>query len=484
MFEGIREYIRGRIMEMLSPGTITEAIGVELPINDVMTKRIQRWKSLYMDLNDWLEPEESNGFKSAGVAAAITSELTRLATVEMESEITGSNKRAKYLQDQYKKIVADMGIQTEYAAALGGMILKPYVDGNEIVVDYVQADRFFPVAFNSRGELTAVVFTEKVRRENYIYTRLEYHKHEGDRYSVKNRAYRKLSNSKTNTLGDPIDLNSVDEWKSLKSDTELENIKRPLYSYLKMPIANTADPESNLGISVFGRAENLIYQAERFWNAINWEFESKETAVDVNETMLKPITGLNGSVTYLGLPKGKERLFRMLDAQKSGDESFYKVFSPDIRADDFLKGYNKILQRIEFVCGLAYGTISDPNDVAKTATEIKISKQRSYATVTAIQESIEQALTGLIEAMNQWADLMKLPGGSYDVKFEFGDSVVTDLAAESAIRMQEVAAGLLKPEEYIKWRYGFKDDEQARAIMPGGGQIMDETTDETSASEE
>lgn len=484
MFERIKDYLRGRIIEMISPGTITQAFNVELPINDEMVKAIQRWKSLYMDKLDWLDGDEAKNFYSAGIAAAVTSELSRLATLEMESEIVGKTARAQLLINPYKKVIEDMKIQTEYAAALGGMVLKPYLDNGQIVVDYVQADRFYPVSFNSRGEMTAVIFVEKIRRENDILTRLEFHEQTGTDYRVINKAYKKHANAKANSLGDEIELNSVDEWASLARETPLKNIEKPLYAYLKMPIANTADTESNLGISVFGRAESLIKQAERFWNAIQWEFDSKETAIDVNETMLKPGPYINGEQTYIGLPKGKERLFRTFDAQKANDESFYKVFSPDIRAEDFLKGYNKILQRIEFVTGLAYGTISDPNDIAKTATEIKISKQRSYATVTAIQGAIENALTDLAGAMNTYCDIYGMAAGTYEISFDFGDSVTTDFVAESAIRMQEVAAGLLKPIEYIKWRYGYKDDAQARLIMPTNAEVTNEVRDTMSATEE
>ena len=53
----------------------------------------------------------------------------------------------------------------------------------------------------------------------------------------------------------------------------------------------------------------------------------------------------------------------------------------------FSNGYNRIVQKIEFNCGLAYGTLSDPQVVDKTAEEIISSKQRSYATVKAIQNS-------------------------------------------------------------------------------------------------
>ncbi len=34
-----------------------------------------------------------------------------------------------------------------------------------------------------------------------------------------------------------------------------------------------------------------------------------------------------------------------------------------------------------------------------------------------------------------------------------------DSETEQKIRLQEVAAGILKPEAYLKWRYGVTDDE-------------------------
>ena len=52
------------------------------------------------------------------------------------------------------------------------------------------------------------------------------------------------------------------------------------------------------------------------------------------------------------LPKGKQRLFR---AHNSKDANFYEVFSPALRDESIKRGFNAILQRIEFACGLAYG---------------------------------------------------------------------------------------------------------------------------------
>jgi hypothetical protein len=83
-----------------------------------------------------------------------------------------------------------------------------------------------------------------------------------------------------------------------------------------------------------------------------------------------------------------------------------------------------------------------------------------------------------------YCDLYRLGSGEYELRSEFGDSVLVDTEKESAVRMQEVASGLLKPEEYLKWRYGYKTDEEARMVMPNYSEIADEITDDLSHTEE
>lgn len=127
---------------------------------------------------------------------------------------------------------------------------------------------------------------------------------------------------------------------------------------------------------------------------------------------------------------------------------------------------NAIITKIEDACGLARGTFSDVQNQAKTATELKILRQRTYATIADNQKALEQALEGLIYAMDIWATLGNLaPQGEYETKFEWDDSIIVDTETEQAIRLAEVSAGLLKPIEYIKWRYGV-EDEQALELMP------------------
>ena len=72
---------------------------------------------------------------------------------------------------------------------------------------------------------------------------------------------------------------------------------------------------------------------------------------------------------------GRERLYRALDIDHTADKtSGWNVFSPDIRDTSMFNGLNELLRQVEFLCGLATGTISKPLESDKTAKKKKKSR--------------------------------------------------------------------------------------------------------------
>lgn len=123
-------------------------------------------------------------------------------------------------------------------------------------------------------------------------------------------------------------------------------------------------------------------------------------------------------------------------------------------------------KRVEFNVGLAYGTLSDPNTVDKTAEEIKASKQRSYSTVSDIQKSLQTALEQLVYAMDVMAQLSGLSGRKkYEMSFDWDDSIVIDKEQELASMQQDAVAGFIRKELYVAAKYGVSEEE-ALKMMP------------------
>lgn len=450
----IKEFIEriGQVIrKMLGREKIKDAIGVEVAVSDKMANEIDLWAKMYKNEPPWKE----KNIKLCGLPAAIAGEFARLVTLELKTEVTGND----FINEEYQAVISDIRKYTEYACAKGGLAMKPYASEGHIEVDMVQADRFFPTKFNSRGEVTAAVFAESLTVGKKVYTRLEYHQHEGTMYHINNKAFVKQDLDNVEVLGKEVPLTAVPEWVNLQEEVTLKNVKMPLFAYFKIPNANNVDDTSPLGVSVYSRAINDIKEADNQWTRLLWEFEGSELAIDADITLFKKDD--KGNYEF---PKGKDRLFRMMDLDDNAEK--YKVFAPAIRDENLINGFNAILRRIEFNVGLAYGTLSDPNTVDKTAEEIKASKQRSYSTVSDIQKSLQTALEQLVYAIDVMAQLSGLSGRKkYEMSFDWDDSIVIDKEQELASMQQDAVAGFIRKELYVAAKYGVSEEE-ALKMMP------------------
>lgn len=350
----------------------------------------------------------------------------------------------------------------------------------EIGFDYIQADRFFPLSFDANGKVIEAAFiqTKADKAKERVFIRLEYHKLEQRTVTVQNLAFESTDMSLANSnsiksasnLGKQIPLTAVPEWASLRPKTVIEGVDRLLFAYFRMPEANTIDPYSPLGVSGYSRVIQLIKDADMQYSRLLWEYEAGEMAIDVDRDALKFITDPKGE-GYTVLPEKQQRLFRKVDLNT---EDTYNVFAPALRDVSLTNGLNTIFMRIEDATGLSRGTLSDVNtQEAKTATELKILKQRSFATNADIQTALQDALTDVVYVMDVYCTLYEVtPPGEYEVSFEWDDSILVDSESELSKRITLMQNGLASKLETRMWYFG-ETENQARAAMM---QIEEEAT--------
>lgn len=440
------------ITEILNKSSDTQ---IDVCLNSKMAYLIELWSAMYRNEAPWIDNKK---IYSANLPVSVSSEISRLVTLELKSEISGS-PRADYLNEQYQKVLKDLRRYVEYGCAKGGLILKPYVTANGIQVQYIQADCFFPISFDSSGNITHCVFVDQFRKGKQIYTRLEIHELNNGKLSITNRAFVSTTDA---VLGNEIDVTSVSQWSEMASSAVYEGIDILPFGYFKIPLANSDDSDSPLGVSVFSRAVGLIRKADEMYSNILWEYESKQAAVHIAASLLKYDKD-NDKFEY---PGGKERLYRVLEYNTGAtDKPFIDTFSPDIRDQSLYNGWNNQIKRVEFNCNLAYGTLSDPQNVDKTAEEIKSSKQRSYTFVSDTQMALQSALEDMVKAMDFWTSIFNLaPAGTYETTFDWDDSLIVDSDLERQQDRQDLAAGIMRPEEYrAKW-YGESEEEALKNL--------------------
>lgn len=519
-------HVRYRVKEILSKmvgaNTVEKTLKVAPTISMQMKRAIQLWSDMYGDRGPWIKEataDDPTRIVSLGLPAMIASEKARTALIELASEITtpmqevevanpdykeaepdelgniiptsepktvfenqpvGNTERAAYLNEQYNKLKQQLRKQIEYGIAKGGIVFKPYliindVDGSnedinkfEIEFDYIQADSFFPLTFDASKRITEAIFIQTKVEQNIIYRRLEYHKWENNKVTIINKAFKStnlndtIQNSSIELeLGEEVALTDIPEWAALQPETVIENVTRPMFAYFRMPEANTVDTTSPLGVSGYSRAVNLIRDADMQYSRLLWEYEAGEMAINVDRDAFSYLEDSQGN-SRSQLPTLQRRLYRQLDI--NGDELF-EPFAPPLRDDHYIEGLNAILMRIEDVCGISRGTLSDSIDIARTATELKILKQRSYQTNVDIQRAIQTTLEDVIYIMNVYCDLYEItPEGEYDVNFEWDDSLIVDLDAELEKRIVLQQNGLVSKVENRMWYFGETERQAQEAL--------------------
>ena len=519
VFSIIANKIKEIFKKMVGSRTIENTLHVAPVISVEMENAINLWSNMYKNKAPWLhEPDAESPVRivSLGLPAMIASEKARMVVLEMNSEITtptkevevenpdykepepdvfgniipttqtptimedqpiGDTSRAEYLNEQYVKLKDNLRKQLEYAIAKGGLVIKPYVSQNKndntgnvtatIEFDYIQADCFYPLAFDATGKITEAAFIQSKVDKEYTYRRLEYHKWQNNKVEVVNKVFRAFNNYGNSAnvedaidLGKEVSLKDVPEWSGLQEKTVINDVEKPLFAYFKMPEGNTIDMTSPLGVSGYSRAVSLIKDADMQYSRLLWEYEAGEMAIDIDRDAMNFMDNGNGGQTLPVHLQG--RLFRKIDL---GESDTYQPYSPTLRDTSFIQGLNTILMRIEDVCAISRGTLSDASAEARTATELKVLKQRSYSANDEIQRALEATLKDVIYIMNVYASLYEItPEGEYETSFEWDDSILVDVDTELGKQITLLQNGLVSKQEVRMWYKGETEKQAAAAL--------------------
>lgn len=447
---GLVNGIVNTVKRFFFPQAVAEReFGVSPAVSLTMEQHISLWYAMMVNTPPW----QNCDVKAVGLPAAICREVARPTLVEFTANITGS-KRADYLNENFQTAKENFNRALELGLALGGVALKPYIYGDNMLVDVTGAAGFQPTKFDPSGRCIGGVFKDKpIKVNGTYYVRLESHELNGTTYTIKNKAYYSDSSG---SVGADAQLTTIPEWADIEPEVTIENVDGPLFAYFKPPIANTADSNSMCGMSIYGDAATveLIKQADKQWERLRWEYKSSERKVLMD--------GTSSTADMFN-----KRLFEVGPFSPNGD--FFQHIEPQIRDDAIYRGFQNTLRRVEFNIGLSYGDISDPQTIEKTATEIRSSKQRKYVLISSIQAALAHTFDSLIYAMDVYASLYGLaPAGDYEITYDWGDSILDDQETkdkEFARDLQLVSADVMNAWE-LRAKYFNEDEETAKAALP------------------
>ncbi len=443
MLDGIKKWWRGVKNRMFGYSQIKDVVGKDFAMSEIMFYMIYYWNNMMCGKAPWVDNKSVVSLK---VEHGICREFADVALTEMDSAV--SNEK---LDKMFQNGIKDLNENLQDGLGLGSLIMKPLPDGK---TEYLTSDKFIILGFDDDGKPNDVIFlTVKTVSSTSFYTRTERHYMNNGTLTIENKCYHSQSSDR---IGKECALTDVQEWSNITPGPfSYPGMEKMDFGYFRVPLKNRIDG-SSCGVSIFSEAKEEIKKADYQYGRIDWEYKSGERAIHVDKRALKH----NNTTGDTTLPQLDKRLYRGLDLDPDKGELF-KEFSPDMRDESFIRGLEKHYRQIEFIVGLSYGDLSNTNEVDKTATEIRASKQRKYNRVTAIQEKIKECLEDYVDAL-AFHNGMFTTG--YEFTCRFSDSILTDEEAERNQDRQDVSMGVMSLAEYrAKW-YGETIEEATKNI--------------------
>lgn len=242
----------------------------------------------------------------------------------------------------------------------------------------------------------------------------------------------------------------------MQEEVRIANLEKPLFAYYRVPGANTVDPSSPLGLSVFANALTELKAIDIAISRKDAEVEDSKHITFVGQTVIQYATnrGIELPRFIQGLGMGAN----------DGDTSAVHEHVPTMLTDQRIKDINFNLSMAGVKCGFSEGVfVMDGQSGMITATQVEADDRDTIQTIKADRDALKDTLEQAIYGANALITLYGLaPLGEYELNFNFGDITYNyeeDKAAWRAYAMQ----GWIP-----KWLYFVKfegmSEEEAKAI--------------------
>jgi A118 family predicted phage portal protein len=465
MFSSLLLKVRGWLYKMgLIKGIKSLSNLKEVQVDEQFFKNIGEWKALYAGyFSEWhdvkyktIDGPKKRRMATLNMPKVVSNEMASLIFNE-RCEINISNaKLSENVHDVLKKnsFVKNFQDHLEFNFAMGGMVMKPYVEDGTIRISYITADCFIPISWNNKG-ITEAVFPNEFKKRDKKYTHLEWHLWDGSTYVIKNEVYESTSE----TLGNKVALKNF--FPDLEEEVRIEGFTRPSFVYIKPNTANNIDPSSPLGISLFANSLDTLKALDIAFDSYQREFKLGRKRILVPDTAIKKVVNPDtGEVSrYFD---ADDEVYQAMNLGMDSEASKIHDISVSLRVDEHIAAINSLLNILGMQIGFSPGTFTFNGQGVKTATEVISENSKTFKTKKSHENLIEAGLQDLVECIVQLAKLYKLfgtPSEGYEVTIAFDDSIAEDQSAEIAKQVQLVANKLTTRTKAIMKIHGYSEEE-------------------------
>lgn len=458
----------------------------DIPDSSEMYRIIEKWKSLYRGYySGWhdiryytIDGWKERTMDTINMAKTASNEMASLVFNERCEISIGDdeNETSKFVDDVFKKNKFNKKFQDylEYSFAMGGMVIKPYVEDEKVKLSFVTADCFIPISW-SNETIKEGVFINETQKGKKKYTLLEWHTWENGIYTVTNELY---ESSNSNDLGVKVSLGIL--YPDLEPVVGMPKVEKPLFVYFKPNSANNFDTQSPLGISLYANALDTMKAIDTAFDSFHREFRLGKKRIFVPDSMIKVVYDGNGQPhryfdandeTYQGYPGDMD------------DNTIHDV-KVELRVDEHVAAINALLNLFAMQTGFSSGTFTFDGQSMKTATEVISEQSKTFKSKQSHETIIEAGLIELVDIILVVADLYDIYKASEDIEVTvaFDDSIAEDKGAEIDKQVKLVQAELQSRVRAIIDIFGITEEEAKKVIKEiadESRQMMPEPSDDS-----
>lgn len=454
------------------------------------------------------DPNHKRELARLNMAKAVSAELAGLVWNEQcDVAVSQEGDEEQRLSGFVNKVLKKNNFWTkmqehiEQSLALGGGALKVWVEGKpdengnlipdteEVRIGYCMADQFMPTAWNN-AEITEGVFISREAKNGYYYTRLEWHKWDGETYWVSNEVFRADQKGESREPQDILGFRYplADIYPLLDENTPLQGIDRSLFAYYRTAIANNIDDNSPLGVSIYGNAMDTLKALDICYDSLVNEFRLGRKRIVVPAAMVRSVVDPDTGMVRRYFDPTNE----VYEALSTDDPDQLKIQdeSMTLRVEEHIEAINALLSILCLQLGFSSGTFTfDRASGIKTATEVISENSKTFKTIKSHQLQVKSAIEKIVDSIIEVAALydLKYEGVSirelaakgWESKVTFDDSILQDRQTNINEGILLVGNNLMSKKRFLVEKLGYTEeeaDEEIAAINKEGaisGGVLD-----------
>lgn len=424
-------------------------------LSDYNAQRVNEWLAWYKGyVKEFHDYTVYNGRKSLSqkraslrMAKKVCEDWANLLMNEKVAFTAGNeaqtNRIKEIFEDNKFRVRANQLVELAFALGTGAFV--EFKDGDSVNIDYVTADKIFPLSAEN-GQITECAFCsiKHIGGKKYYYLNIHVKNDGGNGYKIINKLFD--ANKKPCPLPDGV-------------DEEIETgYDKPFFQIIKPNITSNLDIDGIMGMSVFANCLDVFRAIDVVFDSYRNEFILGKKRVVVSASVRENMEDENGVIRPIF--DANDLVFYAIP-ESGDDKRVIQDINMELRTQAHDSAMRQNLNLLSEKCGFGPGHFDfEKSGGLKTATEIISDKSDLFQNLKKHELVLNDAFTDLIRAV------MFLDSGVCDfpIEIDFDDSIIEDRKSEFAERAQLVTSGVMTKSEMRQWYLG-ETKEQADAAI-------------------